>query len=251
MITLKLTVMISYLHKLPTFSIYSPLSAGFTKIFKALQRLFISSSISVYSVQLHEIHSTTLIKIKHCAQIYHTHSSPIHTAIPMHSEYIYSRHTEYFTWITDIQMELQWCLKTPAHRCQNQLLLQRLWMSVRFPIINPIVWNTYVYSLSFANDQVLLAQDRDDMEYMARKLKEECENWRLTLNLERTKYVCMWEGKEILTLILRRSRTGTVWFYTSTSNKRAARPNLYTKSLTRDLKLMYSRLTLVRISIKL
>ena len=55
----------------------------------------------------------------------------------------------------------------------------------------------------------------------------------------------------ILTLILRRSRTGTVWFYTSTRNKRAARPKLYTKSLTRDLKLMYSRLTLVRISINL
>ena len=54
-----------------------------------------------------------------------------------------------------------------------------------------------------------------------------------------------------LTLILPRSRTGTVWFYTSTSNKRAARPKVYTKSLTRDLKLMYSRLTLVRISIKL
>ena len=54
-----------------------------------------------------------------------------------------------------------------------------------------------------------------------------------------------------LTLILRRSRTGTVWFYTSTSNKRAARPKLYRKSLTRDLKLMYSRLTLVRISINL
>ena len=54
-----------------------------------------------------------------------------------------------------------------------------------------------------------------------------------------------------LTLILRRFRTGTVWFYTSTSNKKAARPKLYTKSLTRDLKRMYSRLTLVRISIKL
>ena len=40
-----------------------------------------------------------------------------------------------------------------------------------------------------------------------------------------------------LTLILWRSRTGTVWFYTSTSNKRAARPKLYTKSLTRDLKI--------------
>ena len=54
-----------------------------------------------------------------------------------------------------------------------------------------------------------------------------------------------------LTLILRRSRTGTIWFYTSTSNKRSAPPKLYTKSLTRDLKLMYSRFTLVRISIKL
>ena len=54
-----------------------------------------------------------------------------------------------------------------------------------------------------------------------------------------------------LSLILRRSRTGTVWFYTSTSNKRAARPKRYTKSLTRDLKRMYSRLTLVRISINL
>ena len=54
-----------------------------------------------------------------------------------------------------------------------------------------------------------------------------------------------------LTLILRRSRTGTAWFYTSTSNKRAAPPKLYTKSLTRDLKLLYSRLTLVRISINL
>ena len=54
-----------------------------------------------------------------------------------------------------------------------------------------------------------------------------------------------------LTLILRRSHMGMVWFYTSTSNKRAARPKLYTKSLTGDLKRMYSRFTLVRISIKL
>ena len=64
-------------------------------------------------------------------------------------------------------------------------------------------------------------------------------------------YLIAFKSKLILTLILRRSRTRTVWFYTSTSNKRAARPKLYTKSLTRDLKRMYSRLTLVRISINL
>jgi hypothetical protein len=39
------------------------------------------------------------------------------------------------------------------------------------------IQNTYVYSLSFADDQVLLAQDHDDMEHMARKLKEEYEKW--------------------------------------------------------------------------
>jgi len=38
------------------------------------------------------------------------------------------------------------------------------------------IQNTYVHSLTFADDQVLLAQDHDDMEYMARKLKEEYEN---------------------------------------------------------------------------
>ena len=59
------------------------------------------------------------------------------------------------------------------------------------------------------------------------------------------------EHEQILTFILRRPRTGTVWFYSSTSNKRAARPKLYTKSLTRDLKRMYSRFTLVRISTNL
>jgi hypothetical protein len=58
-------------------------------------------------------------------------------------------------------------------------------------------------------------------------------------------------GTHTLTLILRRSRAGMVWFYTSTNNKRAARPKLYTESLTRDLKRMYSRLTLARISINL
>ena len=61
-----------------------------------------------------------------------------------------------------------------------------------------IIQNTYVYSLNFADGQVLLAQDHDDMEYMARKLKEEYEKWGLAINLEKTKYVCMGERKEIL-----------------------------------------------------
>jgi len=47
------------------------------------------------------------------------------------------------------------------------------------------IQNTYVYSLSFADDQVLLAQDHGYMEYMARTLKEEYKKWGLTINLEK------------------------------------------------------------------
>jgi hypothetical protein len=36
------------------------------------------------------------------------------------------------------------------------------------------------------------------MEYMARTLKEKYEKWGLTINLEKTKYVCIGEGKETL-----------------------------------------------------
>jgi hypothetical protein len=52
------------------------------------------------------------------------------------------------------------------------------------PIGIPIQ-NTYVYSLNFVDDQVLLAQDHDEMEYMVRKLKEEYEKWGLAINLEK------------------------------------------------------------------
>ena len=41
------------------------------------------------------------------------------------------------------------------------------------------IQNTHAYSLNFADDQVLIAQDHDEMEFMARKLKEEYEKWGL------------------------------------------------------------------------
>jgi len=47
------------------------------------------------------------------------------------------------------------------------------------------IQKTQVYSLNFADDHVLIAQDHDDMEFMARKLKEEYEKWGLTMNLEK------------------------------------------------------------------
>jgi hypothetical protein len=49
------------------------------------------------------------------------------------------------------------------------------------------IQNTQVYSLNFADDQVLIEQDHDDMEFMARKLKEVYEKWGFTMNLEKNK----------------------------------------------------------------
>ena len=42
----------------------------------------------------------------------------------------------------------------------------------------------------------LIAQDHDDMEFMARKLQEEYEKWGLTINLKKTKYICICIGEE-------------------------------------------------------
>jgi len=42
-----------------------------------------------------------------------------------------------------------------------------------------------LYTLHFADDQEVLAHDREDLEYMTRKLIEEYENWRLTVNENR------------------------------------------------------------------
>jgi hypothetical protein len=69
----------------------------------------------------------------------------------------------------------------------------RNWKRRCIPMGIPIQ-NTHVYSLNFTDDQVLIAQDYDDMEFMARKLKVEYEKWRHTMTLEKTKYICI--GKE-------------------------------------------------------
>ena len=47
-----------------------------------------------------------------------------------------------------------------------------------------------LYTLQFADDQVVLAGDKEVLEYMTRKLKENYEKWGLDMNLNKTKYSC-------------------------------------------------------------
>jgi hypothetical protein len=45
----------------------------------------------------------------------------------------------------------------------------------------------------FAYDQLLIAQDYEDLEYMTRKLINEYELWGLKLNIKKTKYIAIGE----------------------------------------------------------
>jgi len=56
--------------------------------------------------------------------------------------------------------------------------------------------NTTLYTLQFADDQVVLAGDKEDLEYMTRKLKEIYEKWGLDMNLNKTKYLCFGETQQ-------------------------------------------------------
>jgi len=51
--------------------------------------------------------------------------------------------------------------------------------------------NTTLYTLQFADDQVVLAGDKEYFEYMTRKLKETHEKWSLDMNFNNTKYLCV------------------------------------------------------------
>ena len=57
-----------------------------------------------------------------------------------------------------------------------------------------------MYTLQFADYQVVLAGDKEDMEYITRKLKETYEKWGLHMNLNKTKYLCFGETDSNLKL---------------------------------------------------
>lgn len=51
------------------------------------------------------------------------------------------------------------------------------------------VGDKVIFTLLFADDQVVLSTDQDDLNYMLRKLKEEYEKWGLAINMHKTEYL--------------------------------------------------------------
>jgi len=54
--------------------------------------------------------------------------------------------------------------------------------------------NTTIYMLQFADDQVVMAQSKEDLDYMCQKLQEEYSKWGLIVNIAKTK--CMSLGTD-------------------------------------------------------
>jgi hypothetical protein len=63
----------------------------------------------------------------------------------------------------------------------------------------PINQDYNLYNLLFADDQVIIAQDTEDAEYMLRKLVEEYMIWGLQINFGKTEYLTLDPGAEIVT----------------------------------------------------
>jgi len=56
----------------------------------------------------------------------------------------------------------------------------------------------YFHSLLFADDQIVIALDEDDIKYMMRNLTETYERWGLKINFNKTKYlVAGGEGRDL------------------------------------------------------
>jgi coenzyme F420-reducing hydrogenase gamma subunit len=51
--------------------------------------------------------------------------------------------------------------------------------------------DTYLFSLNYEDDQIVLAQDAFDLEYMMRKLKQSCSQWDLCVNFNKTEYMAV------------------------------------------------------------
>lgn len=57
-------------------------------------------------------------------------------------------------------------------------------------VVIPVRGNA-VYSLHFEDDQVIFAQEKEDMEYMMRYWKEQYELWELKINVCANGYLCI------------------------------------------------------------
>lgn len=51
--------------------------------------------------------------------------------------------------------------------------------------------NKYLYSSQFTDDQVIIVQDKEDLEYMTKKIYKKYGKWGMKINTEKTICICI------------------------------------------------------------
>jgi hypothetical protein len=89
-------------------------------------------------------------------------------------------------------------------------VLQNLKRKWRLSVVVILIGSKTLFSHHFADEQLTIAQDDDDLEYVTRKLQEEYEAWGLSLNLTKAKcpsvdkpgHNLLLEGNSIMKLLI-------------------------------------------------
>ena len=80
-----------------------------------------------------------------------------------------------------------------------------------------------IYTLLFADDQVLITGDQDDSSYMLRKLQREYNKWELMINMQKTEYMTVGTDEaddlDILNASVKKSNTFKYLGVTLQSNR--------------------------------
>ncbi|KAF2890580.1 hypothetical protein ILUMI_15593 [Ignelater luminosus] len=67
--------------------------------------------------------------------------------------------------------------------------------------VPPPINEDYLFSLNFADDPAVVAQDSNDLEFMVRRLYDEYSKWGLQVSLEKTEYLVINTGAVFEVLI--------------------------------------------------
>ncbi|XP_030761326.1 uncharacterized protein LOC115886365 [Sitophilus oryzae] len=93
------------------------------------------------------------------------------------------------TFITDKGLRQGCCISPTLFKIYVAVALKNWKRKIRGMGIE--IDNECLFTLQFADDQIIVANDKDDMQYMLRKLIEEYGEWGLTVNIAKTKYLCI------------------------------------------------------------
>lgn len=55
--------------------------------------------------------------------------------------------------------------------------------------------DTTLYTIQYADDQVVVAQNKENLQYPSQKLKDEYLKWGLQLNIKKTQDLCIFSNK--------------------------------------------------------